>query len=128
MALVGTYLLLFNPTRFLTGTLPYNALVLHPLTITPPVKMLLTNIAFLYAMIFILEGVLLRVSKEKVVWFGVLGAMLVSDVGHLWAVWEVDRERAVRLGEWKSDEWINYGTLVAGTLLRLAFLSGLGWR
>ena len=128
MALVGTALILVNPTRFLNGTLPYNTLVTHPLPLTPPVKMLLTNIAFLYAMIFVLEGIVLRASREKVVWKGILGAMLVSDVGHLWSLWEVDATRMGMLGAWTGDEWFNYGTLWAGTVLRVAFIYGLGWR
>jgi len=88
--------------------------------------MLFTNIGCLYALFAINEGLVLRLTKEKNVWLGVIAAMLVSDVGHLYAVWEIAPERMLDLVKWNSDEWINYGTLWFGAALRLAFLLGFG--
>lgn len=128
MAVVGLLIILLNPLRFLTGTLPLGTLTLYPLTLTPPVRMLLTNIAFLYGMIAVLEGVVLGMTRERNVWLGIMCAMLVSDVGHVWSVVEVDRGRFARPWGWGGDEWFNYGTLLMGTGLRLGFVCGFGWR
>ena len=128
MAFAGALMVLINPEHFLQSTLPAGYLTIHPLTITPVLKMLLTNIAFLYGLISVLEGVVLRFSRERIVWVGVLAGLLVSDVGHLWSVFAVDRKRFWSVTEWNGDEWISYGTLLLGAGLRTLFLAGFGWR
>jgi hypothetical protein len=50
----------------------------------------------------------------------------VCDVGHIYAVFEIAPERVWQVGSWNSDEWINYGTLNFGAVLRVAFLLGIG--
>lgn len=88
--------------------------------------MMLINIGVLYALFAIIEGVVLRFTKDKRVWLAVLAAMLVCDVGHIYAVFEIAPERVLQVGAWNSDEWINYGTLTFGAVLRAAFLLGVG--
>ncbi|KAE8454122.1 hypothetical protein EG329_005046 [Mollisiaceae sp. DMI_Dod_QoI] len=130
MALSGTYLCIFNPQRMLTGTVPLPAITAASSTgapvITPMMQMLLTNIGSLYVLFSINEGLVLRFSKEKNVWLGVVGAMLMSDIGHLYAVYAIAPERMWQALAWNSDEWINYGTLWFGAALRLAFMLGFG--
>lgn len=58
--------------------------------------------------------------------YAIIGGMLASDLGHLYAVYAVAPERVAQFLSWSSDEWINYGTLVGGALLRLAFMLGVG--
>ena len=131
-AIGGTYLCASNPDRFLSGTLPlpaYLSLATSPgpsVPITPLLRMMLVNIAALYALFAIIEGVVLRLTKEKSVWLAVLAAMLVCDMGHIYAVFEIGPERMWQVGAWNSDEWINYGTLTFGAALRAAFLLGVG--
>ncbi|KAF8848699.1 hypothetical protein BDZ45DRAFT_681033 [Acephala macrosclerotiorum] len=130
-ALGGTYLCLYDPQRMLTGTVPVPAITAAspsggPIPITPLMQMLLTNIGSLYVLFSINEGLVLRLSSEKRVWFGIIGSMLVSDIGHLYAVYQIAPKRMLEIAGWNSDEWINYGTLWFGALLRAGFLMGFG--
>ncbi|KAK2625999.1 hypothetical protein QTJ16_004261 [Diplocarpon rosae] len=151
-ALAGTYLCLFDPQRFLAGTVPLPAYLASsssssPVTkswppqevgipgprtvdLSPLLRMALTNIASLYVLFAVNEGLLLRLTREKRVWCTVIVAMVCADVGHIYAAWAISPERlaAGKLGSWTSDEWINYGTLFAGLGLRIAFLLGFGRR
>jgi len=133
-ALGGTYLSIFEPNRLLAGIMPLPAYLAAAVsspaspsvTITPILRMMLINIGALYALFAIIEGVVLRLTKEKSVWFAVLAAMLVSDVGHIYAAYEIAPERILQVVSWNSDEWVNYGTLTFGAVLRAAFLLGIG--
>ncbi|KAE9367324.1 hypothetical protein N431DRAFT_428733 [Stipitochalara longipes BDJ] len=133
-ALGGTYLSIFEPNRLLAGIMPLPAYLAASIAsptgpavpITPILRMMLINIGALYALFAIIEGVVLRLTKENSVWYAVLAAMLVSDVGHIYAAYEIAPERILQLVSWNSDEWVNYGTLVFGAVLRSAFLLGLG--
>ncbi len=87
---------------------------------------MLINIGVLYTLFAIIEGVVLRLTKEKTVWLAVLAAMLMCDVGHIYAAFEIAPERVWQVGAWNSDEWINYGTLTFGAALRATFLLGVG--
>ncbi|KUJ19578.1 uncharacterized protein LY89DRAFT_546118, partial [Mollisia scopiformis] len=127
MALAGTYLCVFQPDRMLIGTVPLPAITIaSPITITPLMQLLLTNIGALYVLFAINEGLVLRLTKEKNVWLAVIGAMLVSDVGHIWAVYQIAPTRMGEFMAWNSDEWINYGTLWFGVGLRAVFMMGFG--
>jgi hypothetical protein len=130
-ALVGTYFCIFQPNRILSAMMPAPAYlaassVSSGVRITPLVRMMLLNIGALYGLIAIIEGIVLRLTKEKSVWLAVLAAMLVSDVGHIYAAYEIAPERIVQFASWNSDEWVNYGSLVFGALLRASFLIGIG--
>jgi hypothetical protein len=127
LALFGTYLCHADPQRFLSGTVPQPAyLAASPIDVSPLLQMQLTNIAALYLLFAISEFIVLRCTREKSVWNAVLAGMLASDAGHLYAVYKIAPERALMLGSWSGDEWINYGTLVFGACMRIAFLLGVG--
>ena len=126
-ALGGTYLCLADPERFLLGTVPLPAFVTaSPLTISPLIQLLLTNIGALYLLFAMNEAIVLRCTREKNVWYAIIGGMLASDFGHRYAVYAIAPERVLQFVSWSSDEWINYGTLLGGALLRCAFLLGVG--
>lgn len=126
-ALGGTYLCMADPERFLLGTMPLPAFIMaSPLTISPLIKFLLTNIGALYALFAMNEAIVLRCTREKSVWYAIIGGMLASDFGHLYAVYAIAPERVAQIASWTSDEWINYGTLLGGALMRCAFLLGVG--
>jgi hypothetical protein len=126
-ALGGTYLCLADPKRFLLGIVPLPAFIAaSPLTISPLIQLLLTNIGALYALFAMNEAIVLRCTREKTVWYAIIGGMLASDFGHLYAAYAIAPERVAQLVSWTSDEWINYGTLLFGALMRCAFLFGLG--
>jgi hypothetical protein len=127
-ALLGTYFCHFQGDHFLYGAVPTTAQTLTPLSVStsPIVQLLLTNIAALYFMFAIVEGGILRLTKDKAVWFAVIGGMMVSDLGHIYAVYAAAPERMFEAGKWVAAEWVNYGTLFGGLSLRIAFLLGLG--
>jgi hypothetical protein len=130
-ALGGMYLCIFQPNRILSAMMPVPAYLAASsgsdgVPITPLVRLMLLNIGALYGLFAIVGGVVLRLTKEKSVWLAVLAAMLVSDVGHIYAAYEIAPERILQFANWSSDEWVNYGTLVFGALLRAAFVSGIG--
>ncbi|KAH8801388.1 hypothetical protein F5884DRAFT_740347 [Xylogone sp. PMI_703] len=136
MALSGAYLCLFQPTRFITSTVPSTTLrnlSVSPssspsslsATITPLTQLLLTNLASLYILFTINEAVVLRVTKEIAVWKAVVFSMVCADLGHLWAVVQAGGfDEGV--GGWVGEEWVNVGILVLGLGLRVGFLCGLG--
>lgn len=88
--------------------------------------MMLTNIGALYALFAVVEGGILRLTREKNVWLGIIAAMLASDMGHIYAAYAIAPERIFEVGRWNNDERINYGTLMFGAALRVAFLLGIG--
>jgi hypothetical protein len=81
-ALGGTYLAFFSPQRYLEGTTPLTALPANYTTISPLTQMLLTNIGSLYALFAINEGIILRLTKERNVWFAIMGAFCITDICH----------------------------------------------
>jgi hypothetical protein len=81
-ALGGTYLCFFHPERFLSGTVPVPALTAAPIPLTPILEMMLRNIGCLYVLFAINEGIVLRLTKERNVWFGIIMSMIAADVGH----------------------------------------------
>jgi hypothetical protein len=104
-ALGGTYLAFFQPERLLTGTIPLPGIIAaSPLTVTPIMQLLITNIGALYALFAMNEAIVLRVTREKAVWVTIIAAMLVSDVGHIYAVWKIAPERVAQIAHWNSDE------------------------
>ncbi|KAK0099482.1 hypothetical protein ONS95_004691 [Cadophora gregata] len=138
-AVSGTYLCIFRPQRFLSGTLPLPAYLAfsspspssisaRTIPLTPLHTLLLINIASLYLLFAVTEGVVLRLTRQKSIWLAVIVGMACADVGHLGAVWWVEPGRMAEFAGWNSDEWINYGTLIMGLGLRLAFLAGVGRR
>ncbi|KAL5322870.1 hypothetical protein ACEPPN_010849 [Leptodophora sp. 'Broadleaf-Isolate-01'] len=145
-ALAGTYLCLFNPQRFLSGTVPLPAYLSYSTpssgltsstastsanrttVISPLLQMQLINIASLYILFAITEGVVLRLTRQKSIWLAIITAMACADVGHLYAAWSVSPERMGEVMSWNGDERINYGTLFAGLGLRILFMMGVGRR
>ncbi len=126
MALAGAYICVFQPDRYVSGTVPFPAYIAAPIPITPVFQMMLTNIGALYLLFSMLGGILLRLTREKNVWLATLAGMLMSDVGHIYAAYAVAPERILQVGAWTSEEWINYGTLILGASLRAGFLVGIG--
>lgn len=125
-ALGGTYLIITDPIRFLTGTIPRPLDPYIPPTLSPLTSLLLTNIAALYVYIALSMAIVLRVTSEVKVWTGVIATMVMSDAGHLFALWQASPERMLEVGKWAFDERINVGILALGLGLRLAFLLGIG--
>ena len=108
LALGGSYFSVADPERLLLGIVPLPAFIMEsPLTITPIMQLLLTNIGALYVLFAMNEAIVLRCTREKSVWVAIIAGLLVSDFGHLYAAYAIAPERALQLVNWSSDEWIN---------------------
>lgn len=96
--------------------------------VPPLTTLLLTNIAALYVYIAVSMAAVLRVTSEVKVWTAIIAAMVVSDAGHLFAIWQAAPERMLEIGDWTFEERVNLGILTGGLGLRIAFLLGIGHR
>ncbi|KAF7909072.1 uncharacterized protein EAE98_010806 [Botrytis deweyae] len=133
LALSGAYLAYFEPYKFIHGTAPSSlsenfVSLSSTLTPDPVIQFLSTDIAALYVLFTINEAVVLRLTRDYSVWKTVVFAMLLCDVGHFWGIYKADSVGIFNVGEWSTEELINYGILGFGSALRIAFLLGFGNR
>lgn len=80
MALGGVYLILTDPQKFITSTVPAPLSVI-PTPLTPVVQLLLTNIAALYAYLAFNESVVLRITEEVAVWKAIIAVCMIRLFG-----------------------------------------------
>jgi len=128
-ALGGTYLAHFRPSRFIDATTPValaKSATINPTPVSPLTQLLLTNIAALYAFFAINEILVLRVTKDVNVWKAVMVALCFSDLGHVYAWYAAAPDAYLNFAAYRSEDWINNGTLVLGLVIRVAFLLGIG--
>jgi hypothetical protein len=135
LALSGVYLAHFQPEAFISGTVPgslagpfqpSSATSGGPTATTPLIQFLLTSLASLYLLFAVNSLLVLRLVPDITVWRGVSLAYIASDLGHIWAFYAADRQSFWHFDSWRVEEWVNVGILVAGFLLRFAFVCGLG--
>lgn len=122
-ALSGAYLILTQPASFLVATTPTSLTpLLAPTALT---TLLLTNIASLYILFGFLALVLLQ-TRDLRIWRTILAGILVSDIGHAYALYAADPAAFVNAEKWRGEDWVNNGILVFGALMRVGFLMGVG--
>ncbi len=126
LALFGAYMTYFTQDYFVQGTTPLAIGQANP-TLSPLNKLLLTNISGLYAFLAVNEGLVLRLSKDPNVWRAVEFSLCLSDVAHLWAIYEAAPEEFVNVVGWRSEDWINIGSLSVGLAIRVACVLGIGF-
>jgi len=101
-ALNGAYLILTNPTSYLEMT--------HRTSLIPHTKvpdLLYTQLASGWIMFALLGAILLRNTRDRVVWRHTCLAMLGSDAFHIWSVIQGagGLEGWLRVWEWTGGEW-----------------------
>ncbi|KAF2428610.1 hypothetical protein EJ08DRAFT_592144, partial [Tothia fuscella] len=72
------------------------------------------------------QAVVLRLTKERKVWNALIVGMVLSDLGHIYALWEADKLGFFDVSGFRREDWINEGMLVVGLALRVGFLAGVG--
>ena len=96
----------------------------------PETVWLLDNMASFFAMLFVLEGVLLRYAKPRdvVVWRYVQAAGVMVDLFMVvGAVKLLSAEgRLMDVGNWRGDDWKNLVANAVMGLFRLAVALGIG--
>lgn len=131
-AINGVRLAAFQGSYYLRIISPPN--YPHSATPTPDETTLLIQLASLYLLFAFNEGVILRhVGQERRdIWRLITIGCVLSDVGHLWALWKL--AVAVKATDifldprlWlRWEEWGNLGVTWFGLILRTAFILGVG--
>lgn len=125
-AFVGAIAGFINPTQIIVGTTPTALFPAASAPVTPLSKMLVAQVCSLYLLFAWNQAIVLRVAKDLAVWRVLLMGMVLSDVGHLYALYTADPVAFVDVASWRGTDWINEGTLVLGLALRIVFLAGFG--
>lgn len=130
-AINGARLAIFHGSQYLKIIAPPN--YPHPPSPTPNESLLLVQIASLYMLFAFAEGVLLRHvgQTRRDIWRLVMMSFVLSDVGHLYALYRVAVDVEATDVFWdprlwtRWEEWGNLGLTWFGFFLRAAFLSGV---
>ena len=122
ISLSGIYLNIFNPTTILSS---YSPIYASPRSET--ILLLDTVAAFLAGLVY-LEVVLLRVkAADMVVWRAVQAGQLIVDLGMLAAFTRALKVQGrMGIGNWRAEEWGNYGITAGVAVIRVLFLTGVG--
>ncbi|KAF1995555.1 hypothetical protein P154DRAFT_610740 [Amniculicola lignicola CBS 123094] len=76
-----------------------------------------------------LSGALLRATDDLKVWKYIQTAILIIDVSTLYSVWDALRVQGrLRFGATRSEDWGTVGITLFATVLRVAFLAGVGYK
>ncbi|KAL1843535.1 hypothetical protein VTJ49DRAFT_1128 [Mycothermus thermophilus] len=87
----------------------------------------MSQLANLYFAFALSEAVVLRSTSDLRVWRAVLFCLLVADFGHLYTVSPLGPQIYWSVSSWNAIDWGNIGFVYLGALMRLAFLTGLGF-
>ena len=92
-------------------------------TSTTVVLAQLANLYFLFALN---EGLVLRSTSDVRVWKTLLFGLLIADFGHLFSVYELGLHKYWQVWVWNAMDMGNIGFVYLGALMRVCFLSGVG--
>jgi hypothetical protein len=73
-----------------------------------------------------MQILLLQQYRDVKVWKIFMFAILLTDLGMVYAVYEADPVMAVSVSKWGRSEWTNHGILGIVIAVRMAFLLGIG--
>lgn len=123
--IIGAYYAFVLPRTYLELTHLSSA----PLPTTPvPTSstVVLAQLANLYFLFALNEGLVLRATSDLRVWKTLLFGLLIADLGHLFSVREVGYHVYWRFWTWNAIDAGNVGFVYAGAITRIMFLSGVG--
>lgn len=89
-------------------------------------KVALAQLANLYFLFALNEGLVLRSTDDVRVWKTLLFGLLVADLGHLFSCYELGMHKYWQVWEWNSMDAGNIGFVYLGALMRVSFLCGFG--
>jgi hypothetical protein len=124
-ALIGAFYAQFRPTTYLQLTHSTSA-PFTTLTLPLATKVSLSQLANLYLLFALNEGLVLRATQDQRVWKTLLFGLLIADVGHLSTVHPLGSSIYYEFWRWNAIDWGNIFFVYVGALSRLAFLSGVG--
>lgn len=123
--IIGAYFAHFLPSTYLLLTNPNSAPspdASLPITTT----VTLSQLANLYLLFALNEGLVLRATNDLRVWRTLLFGLLVADFGHLYSVKDLGHATYWQFWTWNAMGWGNVGFVYMGAMTRIAFLLGLG--
>jgi hypothetical protein len=119
-ALGGTYQLAFAPQLYHTF-MPQTA------QYSPASQLIYTQLAVMYLFLAAIEAVVLRVTTELRVWKAVLFVVLLSDIGHVYALWmEMGTHVFFTPALWTAKDGVSMLTYLLPAILRIAFMLDVG--
>jgi hypothetical protein len=123
ICLSAIYLSFFDHSTYLSLGLP-RTLTHH--SSSPLTSHLITALGAWSLSIFALQTLLLQQYRDVKIWKIFMFAVLLTDLGLVYAVYVADPVMAVSVGKWETAEWTNHGILGVVILIRTAFLLGVG--
>jgi hypothetical protein len=122
-AFLGSVQLLFKPELFFSNV---STRVLSPATL--PESRIITDQLGAFMLLFAFnEAVVLRATRDTNVWRLMALGILICDGLHLLAsVRDQGWAYASDPAAWRGLDWVNYGILYVGGLLRLCLVLGVG--
>lgn len=123
LALIGALLCAFSPNDFLNAVSPST-----PSANTLSQVRILTDQLGVFQLTFAFNlGVVLRVTRDVLVWRVMCAGMLLGDVLTIAAsVRELGWETTLAPSRWRSEDWVNFGVLGVMGLARLGVVLGIG--
>jgi hypothetical protein len=123
ICLSAIYLCFFDHTTYLEMGVP-RSLARHS---SSPLTSHLINVLGAWSLcIFALQTLLLQQYRDVKLWKIFMFAVLLTDLGLVYAVYEADPVMAVSVSKWEKGEWTNHGILGTVIAIRTAFLLGVG--
>jgi hypothetical protein len=89
-------------------------------------KVVLSQLANLYFLFALNEGLVLRATHDIRVWRTLLFGLLVADFGHLYSVYPLGIDKYWCFWLWNTIDWGNIAFVYAGAAMRISFLLGIG--
>jgi hypothetical protein len=120
IAISGAYLAFFRPAFFFSNLFSANIVP----TVTPVHRFLLVSLSSSWLFFAVVQALALRMTSDLKIWSALLGSMLISDVGNLYALQMVVPGLDIywRLDRWRPEDWGNVGFSHLSLLMRVAFL------
>lgn len=127
MALVGALMLFNSPYDFLNTMSPRASRSSTVAASLSEVRVLTDQLAILLLVFTFNLAVVLRVTRDPVVWRVACAGMLMSDVLHTTAsARELGWATAGAPRLWRWEDWVNFGVLGGMGLVRLGVVLGVG--
>jgi uncharacterized protein YhhL (DUF1145 family) len=133
ISLLAVYLCFFDPHAYIQNGVPGTLLssTISNTIIPPLVEYIIMVVGSFSLCISAVQILLLHGFKDAPnnlnikIWKIVMLGVLLADMGLVYSVYHADPTAFMKLGAWKSGDWINNGVLGALIAIRVSFLLGV---
>jgi hypothetical protein len=125
IALSGAYMDFFDPATILASYFPRSSLYAKP---TPPITILLTQAGGAFFMMAFLMVFMLRYTSDVKIWKMFEFGILVTDFTLFYSLYgALEGQGRLNVGAIRWEEWGTIAITGFVTVVRIAFLGGLGF-